>query len=940
MPTISQLFDSLIFTHCVKIDRFRECALQSIKDILAKRICNLCLSSLYKEFNNYRLRIFRRIRSKKSKRYNTKDCLIYSSFVAHFIGKGFSSFLSGRPVLARKISIGIHHWTSFVLEFFQRLDSDYSDISNEFNGGEKLTQITNIEAGYSDPHDGGREILALTFNNEIKIAYKPRNINLDVAWKDFILYLHQNGAPIEPFPLRMIPRTNYGWLQWINESFAQNKNAELDFTHKVGVNLFLLYFFHGVDFHNDNIICNDDKICIVDIETLLHPHIPDNIFSHFQHLSQIKAKRKLSNSVLSTGLLPHALDFPWGGSISLGGLDTKESSHISLQRLVNVNSDCMRFASPVDTRIKSENRFLNSEYLDTYGYAEQVSGGFKSMYKYFLMHKDSIFKVNGPLYIFKRLDVRVVLRPTLIYSILLDQSFSLDDSTDGVKHCIHFDFLARLYNTHILDHSRLAWKIHQAEVKSLFEMDIPKFKARTDSKDLYLPDGNVLIDFFSDSSFHSLTLREYQLSIDDMSEQMQLIRQVFIVNSEEFIVEYSTMAMSNSKDKHIFINYKDDIDVAYHISNLILKNGIFGSGGVSWLGLISTPRGSNRIQVLDYDLYSGTSGIALFLSAFFSVTKDSAIKQLAQKAITPLIFDLNNSDLNKVFRIKGIGIGSGIGGLIYSLVKLSKWLEDDTLLDHIPSLLSTINPTKIKNIDLIGGCSGLILGLLSTINTKQKKILDAAILLGYHTIFLLNTYGIYDSLKRPFDTINLLSLAHGVSGVILALARLYKLSNFDVFLSVARSVWLSYSSYFTTFFNQKLNPMYGSWCNGISGIGCMLLELADILDDRRIDDCLEKINIFLSTCFLSAIDSFCCGCYGQIDYIFTAGLKLSDIHYVNAATAIAECSIKRANKLGGFNFAGGYERYNLSLFRGLSGIGYQHLRLHNPATIPSISTFE
>ena len=89
-------------------------------------------------------------------------------------------------------------------------------------------------------------------------------------------------------------------------------------------------------------------------------------------------------------------------------------------------------------------------------------------------------------------------------------------------------------------------------------------------------------------------------------------------------------------------------------------------------------------------------------------------------------------------------------------------------------------------------------------------------------------------------------------------------------------------------------------------------------------------------------DHLCCGNMGRIEAILYAALKTNDQVLMTEAFEKAGFVIERASKIGHYNiFADqSLDFFNPGFFQGLSGIGYEFLRLAYPEKFPSILIFE
>ena len=129
-----------------------------------------------------------------------------------------------------------------------------------------------------------------------------------------------------------------------------------------------------------------------------------------------------------------------------------------------------------------------------------------------------------------------------------------------------------------------------------------------------------------------------------------------------------------------------------------------------------------------------------------------------------------------------------------------------------------------------------------------------------------------------------------------------------------------------------------SWCRGSAGIGLSRLGSLDDTDPEVRSD-IEAALESLPRVATSDPDSLCCGRMGQADFLLSAGLCLGQRSLCRAAATIARQTLTRALREGRFA-TGTDEGFRPGLFQGLSGIGYELLRLHAPDTVPSVLLWE
>jgi lantibiotic modifying enzyme len=133
-----------------------------------------------------------------------------------------------------------------------------------------------------------------------------------------------------------------------------------------------------------------------------------------------------------------------------------------------------------------------------------------------------------------------------------------------------------------------------------------------------------------------------------------------------------------------------------------------------------------------------------------------------------------------------------------------------------------------------------------------------------------------------------------------------------------------------------------SWCHGAPGIGLGRLASRHLLNN---DQTSIDINNAIETTLnypVNGVDHLCCGNLGRADILLYASQKLNAPDFKTMALKIAASVIQNENDNGYYSL---YDQtraniQNFGFFQGLSGIGYELLRLAYPEMIRSVLIFE
>ncbi|MFM6008855.1 MAG: lanthionine synthetase LanC family protein, partial [Sphaerospermopsis kisseleviana] len=133
-----------------------------------------------------------------------------------------------------------------------------------------------------------------------------------------------------------------------------------------------------------------------------------------------------------------------------------------------------------------------------------------------------------------------------------------------------------------------------------------------------------------------------------------------------------------------------------------------------------------------------------------------------------------------------------------------------------------------------------------------------------------------------------------------------------------------------------------SWAHGAAGIALARLGGLSVLDTVSIR---EQITTALETTqkyMIWGVDSLCWGNFGRIETLLVAAQILNCPNLLTNAYQATALVLKNAHSQGRFTLCvhGSPHMINPGFFQGLSGIGYQLLRLAYSQQLPSVLLWE
>ena len=671
-------------------------------------------------------------------------------------------------------------------------------------------------------------------------------------------------------------------------------------------------------------------------------------------------ERQFHDSVLRTGLLPH-WDFSPDGQIAydvsaLGSVNPQQAPW-RLPRWKAVNTDEMHLAyEKVKLAVQANVPMLHEVALSPNDYLEEIVIGFRQMYLFLSDHQQTLLTDDDFLIALQAQPVRFLFRATKVYQVILEKSLTPKFLRNGIERSIELDILSQTFLTS--KQKPQAWPILRSELQAMEQLDIPYFGTSCNSDALNIGLEQPLEKYFKQSSYNQFLKRLQNLNQTDLVNQIGIIRGSFYARVVQTPVAYE---LSNPNSKSDFSQtailtsfqlQEKALVIAQEIEANCLRDTSFN---VNWIGFGYAPNAERfQFQPLGYSLYDGNCGVALFLAAVAHVTASTHWSNLAVDALQSLRTVLqtpNDLFAQKFAKRIGIGGATGIGSIIYSLVKISQFLSDTALLEDAQLAAKLITPELIaadQQLDVIGGAGGAILGLLTLYQqTGELAILDKAIHCGQH---LLAHRVSEQERPRAWKTIAqnpLTGFSHGAAGIAYALLRLYAVTKDQAYLQAAEEGIAYECSVFSTAFAnwpdlRRQSGFMVTWCHGAPGIVMARLGSLSIYQTNEI---YKDVELGLQTTQkygLQGIDHLCCGNFGRIEVLLLAAQKLSCPQLLETAQKNAAWVVARADKISGYQLFNNLPNslHNPSFFQGTAGIGYQLLRLAYPEVLPAVLLWE
>jgi lantibiotic modifying enzyme len=347
---------------------------------------------------------------------------------------------------------------------------------------------------------------------------------------------------------------------------------------------------------------------------------------------------------------------------------------------------------------------------------------------------------------------------------------------------------------------------------------------------------------------------------------------------------------------------------------------------------------------MDMDLYRGLSGVLLFLVYYEKVTKSTRCADLILRVWFSLQeqMPVNGSQ----DRITDVGVFGGLGGWLYVLLHLISQPSDTTVGGIQPAVNSLLLPTieriahcveKDEHYDIYSGASGAILALLNCYElTGLPQALQVAIKCGKHLIARAEVFE--NGIGWPIMKVNPpdKGFVHGVSGSAYALLKLFHFTEDNAFREAFEGTIRYERHLLADIFSGKQPINDISWCNGSTGIGLARLGMLEYQEDPQLYAELAILMESILTRQSFGSHCLCHGGLGLVDFLLQVKEKLIEVdlhHRIDHFIAVVLNSASEHGWVSGLPLP--YRIDMIGFMEGISGIGFQLLRLVAPQQVPS-----
>lgn len=590
---------------------------------------------------------------------------------------------------------------------------------------------------------------------------------------------------------------------------------------------------------------------------------------------------------------------------------------------------------------------LNGQDVALLDYRSSIITGFTRMYHLLMAQREALLQEYLPR--FHSDEIRVILRPTSLYALLLNGSLHPDNLRDGLDRD---RFLDRLFFGSSQWPQRSS--IIAAERVALLQGDIPMFTTRPESRDLLTCQGECIPEFFRQLGYCSVQAHLQQLSEEDLQRQIWLIEASFT----SLLVEAHRLLRRERHWQSSFVPATQErlLAAASAIGKRLSEQALQDATRAGWLCVTHVNRYEWRVQAADTNLYDGATGIVLFLAYLGVLTDEARYTALARAALRTIQDSLEKKRQQSEYL--GIGAFQGLSSLIYLFCHLGVLWSEPALLRECEALIALLPALveKDKTFDIISGAAGCILTLLGFHRvTSSQAALAVAIQCGDHLLRHACKMQVGVGWKALYQDTPLAGFSHGAAGIAYSLLSLAAASGDDCFkqtaleaLTYERSLYVPAEQNWLdlreesedatrdgqTGSEEKQKFMI-AWCHGAPGVGLARLASLPYVDNAEIRDEIEVACETTAAHGFGLNHSLCHGDMGNLETLLIAACTLGRHEYYEKVSRMAGMVLGESNT---HNWVTGVPIAveTPGLMTGLAGIGHELLRLAEPEQVPSV----
>lgn len=837
---------------------------------------------------------------------NTQDEYLYYQRVLLSDAAYVIKLCDKYPVMKELILHQIYQFIEYLREIEDSINGDREIIIQRFCNGKSFQKVSNIQLNLSDSHRNGKTVAKIVLDNGYSLIYKPHSLRKELLFNEIYRFFMENSNLTFRY-LKVTDRTKYGWEECIETKGCNAEDEIKRYYERMGVILFICYLFGVTDIHCENIIAYGEYPILIDLETM-----PGTVLNNPANTAEEYANKKISHSVLRTGILPTVVWGKNGGGVILSALGNAAKVMIPFQ-LPYLKKP---FTSEVHISylkksmdVKGSMPAFQGKEIGASAYAVQICRGFEVSYRWYMRFFKEIENLNQAVLEQRG---RFIIRHTQQYSMYQNISFYPQFLKNWESRYEFFDSLKQL---------KKYTQLYQYEKRALQKMDIPIFEADIINGKVYDGEGReyCLDDFIPDKSFYQRKHicekdLQYQIKCMELSLDMLTERRL-----PEIIHKKEEMVLSKER-------------IVRNIANNLCDSVVISGEDITWDNIVYYDDKTWKLAPMGLELYDGLAGIAVFFASLCTTCSTEKYQKLFKLTCNKLFaYTDQNRDFAQGTQINNSGLLKGEGSILYAYLLLYKITGEQKFLFYAEkhSMYFEKVLLQYENVDYLSGSAGAVIVLVKMYaETNHRKYLDAAVFLGEKIWKRAKKQAYGYGIEREDGGLPLAGMAHGTSGYLMAYAYLLENLNetkyrnrIEELLAYENSLYNSQNSNWKDLRKAEEESQYTTaWCHGAPGIAIARMKLNGMEAFAENQTVREDIFCCLHVLEQNKKDNSICLCHGLAGNLWIMNY-LSEWCGSDEGKAGQRKSEELLKRMSNPLNILPRERYNLSLMTGVTGIG-------------------
>jgi hypothetical protein len=423
------------------------------------------------------------------------------------------------------VGTAIRQWKQNALDILSRIGQDLP-LLRETLLSANTGPLVAIDGDMGDRHNDGRSVAILTFASGGRVVYKPKDSRSAQKYLDLVALLNAASPSVTLRTQRILCRGSHTWEEFVQQREAATGVEASRFFRRFGMLLRLLQLVEGRDFWIDNLRVQGDSPVFIDLECILHPRIAG---AGFQVKEMDLDPNLYDESVLPTGAVTQTIDVPGFGKQDFGGLSSSGPRLLPLgmwsgyrdRRNGNIWLKSGRLYWEPDAAWPQP----GGRPADSVDYLEDLESGYREMQELLRRCAPNLLGEAGPLAGIGNLPVRVLMRSTWEYLVLLRASLEPNALLDAnARELALGNIISTAHKWGGKEDGRRRLAIALSELDSIRALDIPEFYNLPLSSSVTDTSNLTVSGLLVGSAYHRLQGRLAAIDSFDLEKHLQVLR--------------------------------------------------------------------------------------------------------------------------------------------------------------------------------------------------------------------------------------------------------------------------------------------------------------------------------------------------------------------------------------------------------------------------------